>query len=712
MIEEQILKMLTEDSTIEDKKQQIARAKAYIEANPDDPDNSELYELIDKLEKEINNIDDIPTVDLNDCLDKARDIVRSIIPESLVINLSDENRPTIAWANIEGRTLGNCSWEAGHPIINISNYLRGADEKIVMNTVIHELLHALPICRYSGHTGNWRALARLVSSKTDYNIDTYADDENSDAYFSNRSVGRSYYLVTCKNCGRKSVYYKRARIVNDSSTFSCRKCGAKDNYHIEYHPANGGVQIIKEGENMIDTMPNYNLSIPGYKILYHNTNDQAVFSIAVQGLKADAGKAVGRGKDGDYVWATSEPNLKGYGGNTVAFKIPEDEADQYKVNNTEYMIPHDIPYEDIIFIDRPIFQEIRLSDLPDVVSKFGKEKTINVLSNHADQLRSLPLDNIIDIINKLDESELNIMDAKYLFEENVQDDKLYPYRPGEKEAMDALRSFEQREVKNAVEKEFPGSTLGWWVGGSPMYFKSTVPVITDEANVPKIIKLLAELFQVDKSKVKWSGADLTKIKRPDLDKHPNNEYTPYRTTRRLLFDVDWEDTTNESLLLYKNYLLNMMKSQDIDWQASVDEEKMDESEQLDEGINKPVQDRISNFILDTFMDRRYGNEKFTDIADIEVGPDYIDIAFDFDFKEIETFNGLSGKPSKVIHPTPTEIEVTEKHIDDFMCNRFPDLFFKYYKVTPFFRIVKDEHRWLDDNALACMYDIVQFTERK
>lgn len=516
-----IMKTLNEDASIEDKKQQIARAKAYIENNPDDPDNSELYELIDKLEKEINGTSNAP--DLNVLLDKARDIVRAILPEHFHVNLNDENRPSIEWGEIKGNTLGQCDSSTKPPHITISNYLKDFNEEQIMNTVIHELLHALPICRYSGHTGNWRALAQMVTAKTPYHISTYADKADASEFDNRRSSNKAHYTVTCNNCGTVSTFYKRARIIDHPENYHCARCGAKD-YHIEYHPLTGATQIIKE---------------------------------------------------------------------------------------------YDV------------------------------------------------------------------------------------YQPGEREAMDGLFKHEQDTVRNALENAFPGSCPNFWISGSPMNWESKVPVITDESNKNKIISILADVYGVSKDKVKYTGTDQAKIRKTDVERRYSDNYIPYKTMTRLVFDVDWKETTNEDLKRYQDYIRTSMKKQGIQWES-----------ELLEGINKPVQDRIGNFALDVLVDRRYGNAKFTDIADIEVGPDYIDIAFDFDFKETETFNGLSGKPSKVIHPTPTEIEVTEKRIDKFMTEDFPTLFFRYYHVTPFFRIITDEHRWIDENSLACFYTIKQINERK
>lgn len=148
-------------------------------------------------------------------------------------------------------------------------------------------------------------------------------------------------------------------------------------------------------------IPNYNMKLDSnYIILYHNTTSNNVDSIIQNGIKCTAGKSQARGLDGDFVWATSTPNLKGYGGNTVAFKIKKDIADQYKVNEDQYTIPFDIPASDILFIDRFIIDNYRLSDIPNLVNKFGKDKVIKVFTNRQDKfVNSYTLQDALDIIN-------------------------------------------------------------------------------------------------------------------------------------------------------------------------------------------------------------------------------------------------------------------------------------------------------------------------
>jgi len=164
------------------------------------------------------------------------------------------------------------------------------------------------------------------------------------------------------------------------------------------------LKVIKENQlkNPIDPelfYPDYSIKPdPGYIILYHNTQTKNIDSIIKNGLVYDKGVTQGRGLDGDYVWCTNEPNQKGYGGNTIAFKVLKSnitdknfhytDIEKFRGNNTDYFLPFSIPPENILFIDRYItitdlgtFQ-YRLSDIPRLISKYGTDKVFEVLSKN------------------------------------------------------------------------------------------------------------------------------------------------------------------------------------------------------------------------------------------------------------------------------------------------------------------------------------------
>lgn len=126
----------------------------------------------------------------------------------------------------------------------------------------------------------------------------------------------------------------------------------------------------------------------GYGILYTNTPNDKVDIIKKEGLKIGQNlEAYGPSPDeGMYIWTDSRnPKESSYGGNTVAFQVPLDEIKQGTVNNTQVIIPHDIPREDILFIDKIYNYDpvVKASNLKRYVDKYGVEKTLEVLGRNS-----------------------------------------------------------------------------------------------------------------------------------------------------------------------------------------------------------------------------------------------------------------------------------------------------------------------------------------
>ena len=117
---------------------------------------------------------------------------------------------------------------------------------------------------------------------------------------------------------------------------------------------------------------------------------------------------------------------------------------------------------------------------------------------------------------------------------------------------------------------------------------------------------------------------------------------------------------------------------------------------LNEKLVQSVKDNIYQVLWNSLADGTDGEQKFTkNIADINVGDDTIDIAFDFR------------------DPTGTEVEVTQKHIDKFMVNRLPALYSKVMGAEDFFRVQPVKHEWNEqEEILYCLYDIVQMPRYK
>ena len=88
--------------------------------------------------------------DLNKLLAKAIEQVKSV---GLKPSPIDE---TLEIKNSAG-TMGSCKREIVGFTISISKYIKDNDEKELMDTLVHEVLHAVPKC--FNHGAQWKAAA-------------------------------------------------------------------------------------------------------------------------------------------------------------------------------------------------------------------------------------------------------------------------------------------------------------------------------------------------------------------------------------------------------------------------------------------------------------------------------------------------------------------------------------------------------------------------
>jgi hypothetical protein len=159
--------------------------------------------------------------------------------------------------------------------------------------------------------------------------------------------------------------------------------------------------------------PDYHMKTPdGYEILYTNTKSENVDSILENGIKVGLNEAGYRAspEEGNMVWTdTRSPQSMAYGGNTVAFKVTKAEALANRVNDTQHAIPRDIPADDIVFVDRVLKADsgVKVSSLPAYVSKYGKEKTADVISRTGTGISKDEVIELIDLYESRTENALN-----------------------------------------------------------------------------------------------------------------------------------------------------------------------------------------------------------------------------------------------------------------------------------------------------------------
>ena len=102
--------------------------------------------------------------------------------------------------------------------------------KALMNTVLHEFLHAHEdrMC----HTGEWKACANLVNIKYGYNIKRTTSSEEVGL---KNYIDTSYkYRVVCDKCETVTCYKKKSRVVRmllmqpKDAWCHCNVCGGRD----------------------------------------------------------------------------------------------------------------------------------------------------------------------------------------------------------------------------------------------------------------------------------------------------------------------------------------------------------------------------------------------------------------------------------------------------------------------------------------------------
>lgn len=110
--------------------------------------------------------------------------------------------------------------------IEISQWVLDLDDKIIKNTIIHEILHCLPDC--NNHGKIFQNYAKLINKKLGYNISTLGNKEEdykkSNLNFEENNKNYKYKII-CQKCG---VMFYRQRLKKDlTKNYRCSRCGGK-----------------------------------------------------------------------------------------------------------------------------------------------------------------------------------------------------------------------------------------------------------------------------------------------------------------------------------------------------------------------------------------------------------------------------------------------------------------------------------------------------
>ena len=114
--------------------------------------------------------------------------------------------------------------------IEISKWVMKLEDKIIKNTIIHEIIHCLPDCNNHGDT--FKKYAKDINQKLGYNIkrlgNREADCKKSNIDF--KEDENFKYKIVCEDCGQ---IFLRKRLKKDfTKKYRCGKC--KGNLKIFY----------------------------------------------------------------------------------------------------------------------------------------------------------------------------------------------------------------------------------------------------------------------------------------------------------------------------------------------------------------------------------------------------------------------------------------------------------------------------------------------
>ncbi len=162
----------------------------------------------------------------------------------------DKNKVSkvVGWLNRNNRkTLGRCTYQNCRYSISLNpNLLSFTDdgEKIIRETIAHELCHTLPGCMNHGKEFHKKAdsIYRLMG----YHIDTKADVDSS-AYFQ-KYLPQTDYMLICDKCGNQVPVARLSDPVKNPTNYNCAKCGGNiDSYKL--NKDTGELELYKSSQD-------------------------------------------------------------------------------------------------------------------------------------------------------------------------------------------------------------------------------------------------------------------------------------------------------------------------------------------------------------------------------------------------------------------------------------------------------------------------------
>ena len=109
--------------------------------------------------------------------------------------------------------------------IEISPWVMKLEDKIIKNTIIHELIHCFPYC--NNHGEQFKKYANYINLKLGYDISRTGnkkeDFEKSNVEY--KEAEQYNYKVICQGCGQE--FYRKRLQKNFKRKYRCAKCNGK-----------------------------------------------------------------------------------------------------------------------------------------------------------------------------------------------------------------------------------------------------------------------------------------------------------------------------------------------------------------------------------------------------------------------------------------------------------------------------------------------------
>ncbi len=116
--------------------------------------------------------------------------------------------------------------------IEISPWVMQLDDKIIKNTIMHELIHCLPYC--NNHGKQFKKYSELINTRLGYDIsrtgNRQKDYEKSNIEFA--EIEKFKYKIICKGC--KQEFYRKRLYKNFIKRYRCGKCSDRFDVYIMY----------------------------------------------------------------------------------------------------------------------------------------------------------------------------------------------------------------------------------------------------------------------------------------------------------------------------------------------------------------------------------------------------------------------------------------------------------------------------------------------